>query len=275
MQNMATMLYLSLLCLVLFAAADDSQNSTKPWAVHDSDPNEEDILHSERSREFKVSNLRHQKDTATQATYEPDKTNMDKLPFQEPSDLNFLSKHNNADIEKHINSTFPLEESPVEEGILFSERDRDESLSAIIFRPDDEKSVQLSVNVSNSPKFEFLIGLPMDNFTGGGNGGVSVHLTTHKPFIPPKSAWPVPQAQLLTTEPRLNHTTGLPLAEQDSKLQDNGLRPPAVEDYVELVEISKNDPSSNKSVPVFSSPHANSTGFFLENDALDSSKYIV
>lgn len=209
----------------------------------------------------------------------------DKLPFQEPSDVDFLAKSTdflNPELEKQINAT-SMNSNPYEEGILDAEIDRDDSLSDM-FQTKEQggepvvKNKPTHEDVDN-PRFEFLIGMPIENFTGQSTlKEPGVETQTRKPFVPPKSAWPVPQAQFLTAEPKLNHTTGLPDVEGDVKKGggSGGTRKAegAIEDYVELVEIAKSGNSdANKSVVTFA-PHSNGTGFLLDNDAPDTSELI-
>ncbi|XP_077299006.1 uncharacterized protein LOC143920162 [Arctopsyche grandis] len=217
-------------------------------------PLEEDMLNLERNRE---------------SGYTADN---DKLPFQEPSDVDFLTKSKdflNPEFEKQLNAS-SLNSNPLEEGILDAEIDRDGTLSDM-FQAKDQKKEAYDNEKEDAPRFEFLIALPIENFTGQTTvKDEGIETQTRKPFVPPKSAWPVPQAQFLTAEPKLNHTTNLPDAEGDKKKVDL-----SVEDYVELVEIAKDSTmDGNKSVVTFV-PHLNGTGFFLENDAPDTSESFV
>lgn len=249
---------------VIFELADESYESPDN---DESPPFEEDIVGVEtNSRDVIASD------------------NSDTLPFQEPSDTFFQSKggkeYTNTDIEKQINATSSLGNSPVEEGILDAERDRDETLSDIFQTSgsNDQKKdygteyktdlTDRETQGADEPKFEFLIGLPIENFTGKStNKDGSVDSQTRKPFIPPKSAWPVPRTQSLTTDPRLNQTV-LPGAEKGEQTGE------ILEDYVELVEIGKN---GNSAADLLGSRNGsasgahNRTGFFLENDAPESS----
>lgn len=220
----------------------------------DTAPLEEDMLNAERNRESGYVGY-----------------NLDRLPFQEPTD----------DLEKQINATLQNKERHYEEGIVDAEIDRDGTLSDMSQAKSNNQEKR-EVLYGSGPRFEFLIGSPIENFTGQalvGKDGVENH--TRKPFVPPKSAWPVPQAQFLTAEPKLNHTTGLPDAETNvQKVKPNegkhvegaGSGGGGAEDYVELVEVVKHGDNANKSSVTYL-PHANATGFFLDNDAPDTSEY--